>query len=78
MMTMDMYDTICVVAKYVGNENHMYAEVVDVFTITLTLSQRDGRKSRNNGAQSIFKKKCVELDQTQPNWQPNKMIILYW
>ena len=35
MMTVDMYDMICVVAEYVGIEVHMYAEVVDVFTMTL-------------------------------------------
>ena len=35
MMTVDMYDMICVVAEYVGIEVHMYAEVVDVFNMTL-------------------------------------------
>ena len=35
MMTVDMYDMICVVAEYVGIEVHMYAEAVDVFTMTL-------------------------------------------
>ena len=35
MMTVDIYNMICVVAEYVGIEVHMYAEVVDVFTMTL-------------------------------------------
>ena len=35
MMTVDMYDMICVVAEYVGIEVHMYAEAMDVFTMTL-------------------------------------------
>ena len=35
MMTVDMYDMICVVEEYVSIEVHMYAEVVDVCTMTL-------------------------------------------
>ena len=35
MMTVEIYDMICVVAEYVGIEVHIYVEVVDVFIMTL-------------------------------------------
>ena len=35
VMTVDMYDMICIVAQYVGIEVHVYAEVVEMFTMTL-------------------------------------------
>ena len=35
MMTVDMYDMIYVVAEYVEIEVHMYAQTMDMFTMTL-------------------------------------------
>ena len=35
MMTVNMYDMICVMVDYVGIEVHTYAKEANVFTITL-------------------------------------------
>ena len=77
MMTVDMYDMICVVAEYVSIQVHMYAEVVDVFTITLMY--RDVMEERiETTVCKEFSRGSVYLDHIEPNWQSDKIIALCW
>ena len=58
VMTVDMYDMICVVAEYVGIGVYMYASRRRVY-YDADVSRRDRRKNRNNGVQSIFKRSRI-------------------
>ena len=55
MMTVDMHDMMCVVLEYTRIEVHMYAETVDIFTMTLMYRDVIEQESKQQCAKHFSK-----------------------